>query len=236
MERSTWPRSPLLLHLWSLLIPTWMMVSGLFCKRVSNSLIRLLLADEPTPSTATKGVLTAERAAAVSRVAKVKALTQADIDSRKYSIFDVVLPMPGFAVTYPVGALGDKYREIMKSDKIDMDDMFRKQKEYSLVRLLALHTWSSRELMSTFADSQGGTYRKIMHLPKDVTHKLITYTSSTQDLAQSDEDVLLGKPAPEVSLFNPDEPLPEGHTLGLQLEITLGSSTCTSFPCSFLAS
>lgn len=66
-----------------------------------------------------------------------------------------------------------------------------------------------------------------MHLPSDVSHKLLLYTSAAQDLAQSDEDVLLGRPKPEVVEYtNPEEPIPAGHSLALQLEITLGSSTC----------
>ncbi|SCV68367.1 BQ2448_488 [Microbotryum intermedium] len=155
---------------------------------------------EPTP---THPGLTAEQAAATARIPKIKILTQEDIAAKAYTIFDVVLPMPGYAVMYPSGPLGETYRSIMLEDGIDPQDMFRRQREYSL----------------------GGTYRKLMHLPKDVSHKLMTYTSSTQDLAQSDEDLLLGKEAPVVTSYDPSQPLPEGHSLALQLEMTLGSST-----------
>ncbi|SCZ94772.1 BZ3501_MvSof-1269-A2-R1_Chr1-3g01470 [Microbotryum saponariae] len=156
--------------------------------------------DEPTP--ANTG-LTAEQAAATARVPKIKLLTQEDLDAKTYTIFDVVLPMPGYAVTYPSGSLGETYRSIMLEDGIDPKNMFRRQREYSL----------------------GGTYRKIMHLPQDVSHRLMTYSSSTQDLAQSDEDLLLGKEAPVVTAYDPSQPMPEGHSLALQLEMTLGSST-----------
>lgn len=63
-----------------------------------------------------------------SRVAQAKLLTAADIANETYTIFDVILPMPGFAVLYPGGVLGEKYREIMRSDGIDPDNLFRKQK------------------------------------------------------------------------------------------------------------
>lgn len=71
---------------------------------------------------------------ATSKVRKVRALTAADIASGKYSIYDVVLPMPGFAVVYPAGELGEVYKRVIREDGIDPDDMWRKQKEYSLVR------------------------------------------------------------------------------------------------------
>ena len=65
-----------------------------------------------------------------------------------------------------------------------------------------------------------------MHLPSDVSYKMLLYTSAAQDLAQSDEDVLLGRAKPDVTPFTGEEPVPAGHSLALQLEITLGSSTC----------
>lgn len=46
---------------------------------------------------------------------------------------DVILPMPGFSIVYPTGQLGDLYRNIMKSDKLDPENLYRKQKEFSLV-------------------------------------------------------------------------------------------------------
>lgn len=103
----------------------------------ATMLTRRHLADLATPSTALSGSgpLSSARAQQISRIAKARPLAQADLDAKTYTIFDVVLPLPGYAVTYPEGSLGERYREIMRSDKIDPDDLFRKQKEYSLVRL-----------------------------------------------------------------------------------------------------
>lgn len=64
----------------------------------------------------------------VSRAPKARALTEQDIASKKYSIFDVVLPLPGYSIIYPEGALGDRYKEIMKEDGLDWTNLFRKQK------------------------------------------------------------------------------------------------------------
>ncbi|GAA5911479.1 hypothetical protein JCM8208_006851, partial [Rhodotorula glutinis] len=141
---------------------------------------------------------------ATSKVRKVRALTADDIKPGAFTIYDVVLPMPGFAVSYPAGELGDVYKRVIREDGIDPDDMWRKQKEYSL----------------------GGAYRKIVHLPKDVTYRLLVSTSPNEDLAQSDEDALLGRAKPAAREYrDEDGPLGEGESLAMQVELTLGSST-----------
>lgn len=57
---------------------------------------------------------------------KVKALTEADLE--KYTIFDVIMPLPGHDVSYPGGELGEKYREFLRLDGLDPDNFVRKQK------------------------------------------------------------------------------------------------------------
>jgi tRNA pseudouridine13 synthase len=46
----------------------------------------------------------------------------------KYTIFDVVMPLPGTDVAYPGGALGEKYKEYLRLDGLDPDNFVRKQK------------------------------------------------------------------------------------------------------------
>lgn len=138
-----------------------------------------------------------------SKIRQARPLTASDLASGRYTIRDVVLPLPGFSIVYPAGPLGDLYRDIIRSDKIDPDDMFRKQKEYSL----------------------GGAYRHVMHMPSEVAHQLLVYDNLHHDMAISDEDVLLGKTLPPQRAFDPDVPLADGEMLALKLEMTLGSST-----------
>lgn len=57
---------------------------------------------------------------------KVKTLTTDD--AHKYSIFDVIMPLPGRDVEYPGGPLGERYREFLKRDDLDPDNFIRKQK------------------------------------------------------------------------------------------------------------
>ena len=49
-------------------------------------------------------------------------------DAHKYSIFDVIMPLPGRDVEYPGGPLGERYREFLKRDELDPDNFVRKQK------------------------------------------------------------------------------------------------------------
>ncbi len=56
----------------------------------------------------------------------VKTLTEEDVD--KYSIFDVVMPLPGNDVAFPEGELGKKYREYLLRDGLDPDNFQRRQK------------------------------------------------------------------------------------------------------------
>ncbi|KDQ29347.1 hypothetical protein PLEOSDRAFT_1064122 [Pleurotus ostreatus PC15] len=123
---------------------------------------------------------------------KIKILAEDDLD--KYSIFDVIMPLPGTDVAYPGGELGEKYRQYLRLDGLDPDNFVRKQKEYTLF----------------------GSYRKILHLPKELTWTTLRYTDPDVPLAQADEDKLLG--------FDPPVVTPDGKFLALQIELTLGTA------------
>jgi tRNA pseudouridine13 synthase len=57
---------------------------------------------------------------------EVKELTEEDLN--KYTIFDVVMPLPGFDVEYPGGRIGEMYAEIIKADGMDIHRMKRDQR------------------------------------------------------------------------------------------------------------
>lgn len=81
--------------------------------------------DEQPPANAN----TDQDASQVSRFqAMVKPLTQADIDSNKYSIFDVVLPLPGHDITYPSNECAQWYEDRLKRDNLSSELLKRKQK------------------------------------------------------------------------------------------------------------
>lgn len=61
-----------------------------------------------------------------------------------------------------------------------------------------------------------GSYRNILHLPKDVSWSLLRYTNPDLSLAQTDEDFLLGLERPEVE--------EGGRFLALQIRFQLGTA------------
>ena len=73
--------------------------------------------DQPTSEKTTRRTWTAPRA---------KTLTAEDLGN--YSVFDVVMPLPGRDVAYPGGPLGERYREFLRVDGLDPDNFTRKQK------------------------------------------------------------------------------------------------------------
>ncbi|KAJ7781116.1 pseudouridine synthase [Mycena metata] len=123
---------------------------------------------------------------------KIKTLTEEDLD--KYTIFDVLMPLPGTDVAYPGGPLGEKYKEYLRVDGLDPDNFVRKQKEYTL----------------------NGSYRAILHLPKELSWSVLRYTDPDVALAQADEDKLLGYDPPVIS--------DDGRFMALQIKLALGTA------------
>eukprot|EP00047_Mylnosiga_fluctuans_P005870 m.243244 g.243244 ORF g.243244 m.243244 type:complete len:621 (-) comp14197_c0_seq1:211-2073(-) len=103
---------------------------------------------------------------------RVKILTADDAPS--YTLQDIVLPLPGYAVVYPTNIAGDRYQELMAADGLDPRDMRRKQREFSL----------------------SGGYRRPFAKPKDMTWSVMQYDDFTIPLTRSDFEVLDGAPEP----------------------------------------
>lgn len=60
--------------------------------------------------------------------AMVKQLDTADIESGNYTIFDIVLPLPGHDITYPGGNLFDWYQERLAKDDLSSEKLKQKHK------------------------------------------------------------------------------------------------------------
>lgn len=45
-----------------------------------------------------------------------------------YTIYDVVLPLPGYDIVYPENKLKTLYKELMEKDSLNYEDMRRRQK------------------------------------------------------------------------------------------------------------
>ena len=95
----------------------------------------------------------------------VKALTAEDIATGTYTIHDIVLPTPGYDVTYPTREeLRQAYINTMSVDGLDPFNMRRVVREISMV----------------------GHYRRLIHRPEDVQWDILRY-NGRETLLDSDE-------------------------------------------------
>jgi tRNA pseudouridine13 synthase len=103
---------------------------------------------------------------------RARALTQEEAESGKYTIYDIVLPTPGFDIEYPDNEIGDFYRDFMASDRgggLHPGNMRRQQKDFSL----------------------SGSYRKFMAaIGKDCSYDIQTYDDDEQQLVETDLEKL----------------------------------------------
>ena len=63
----------------------------------------------------------------------------------------------------------------------------------------------------------GGSYRHILHLPKELSWSVLRYTDPDVPLAQADEDKLLG--------FDPPAVVEDGKFMALQINLSLGTAS-----------
>ena len=103
---------------------------------------------------------------------RARALTVEEASSGVYSIFDVVLPLPGFDVLYPPNEVTHFYKAFMTSEQgggLDPNDMRRKQKDYSL----------------------SGGYRKIMaRIAPEFEVQIRAYGADDEQFVETDLDRL----------------------------------------------
>ena len=58
----------------------------------------------------------------------VKHLTKEDVESGKYTIFDIVMPLPGHDITYPKNSMEQLYVELLEKDGLSSELLKTKQK------------------------------------------------------------------------------------------------------------
>jgi tRNA pseudouridine13 synthase len=111
--------------------------------------------------------------------AQVQPLTAKDIASGKYTIFDIVLPQPGYDVMYPENDIGRYYKTFMGSDKgghLDPYDMRRPQREFSM---------------------SGGYRHFIGRFQSKPEYIVRTYSDDNEQMYPTDLDIALQKKAAE---------------------------------------
>ncbi|KAF2120150.1 hypothetical protein BDV96DRAFT_674381 [Lophiotrema nucula] len=117
---------------------------------------------------------------------RARHLTKEEAESGKYSIFDVVLPQPGFDVEYPKNEIGEFYEEFMGSEKgggLNPHKMRRSWKEISL----------------------SGAYRKLLARPlKALDFEVYEYVKDDQQFVETDLQKVLKQRGPSKSADDND--------------------------------
>ncbi|XP_057763692.1 multisubstrate pseudouridine synthase 7 [Salvia miltiorrhiza] len=103
--------------------------------------------------------------------ASVKVISEEDIAAEKYSIEDIVLPLPGSRVSYPSNEIGKIYHDLAKKDGISLTESAHNSKEFSLTNMT-------------------GAYRRVFQKPKDFEWELLKYTDPNLPLAETDLDII----------------------------------------------
>ncbi|KAJ0425868.1 pseudouridine synthase [Aspergillus carlsbadensis] len=134
---------------------------------------------------------------------RARALTADEATSGKYTIFDIVLTLPGFDVIYPANKMTDFYKTFMGSARgggLDPYNMRRKWKDASL----------------------SGSYRKILsRMGADYSVDVKLYSRDDEQFVQTDLEALSAKPK------NTSEVKEEGDAadkIAVVLKFQLGSS------------
>ncbi|CAJ2506424.1 Uu.00g005540.m01.CDS01 [Anthostomella pinea] len=108
-------------------------------------------------------------------------LTEDDVNSGKYSIFDIVLPTPGWDVVYPPNEVGAFYAEFMRKGEnggLDPHDMRRRQRDFSLP----------------------GNYRKLMgKLLRSPSASVQAYSNDLDQLVPTDLDLVRSRKVKEAA-------------------------------------
>ncbi|XP_046633318.1 pseudouridylate synthase 7 homolog isoform X2 [Daphnia pulicaria] len=111
----------------------------------------------------------------------------------KYTIYDVVLPLPGSNITYPANEVADWYKDHLLADGLLEKDFNSGLKTYGI---------------------KNGSYRPVVLRPSNLEWKFVHYDNPGQKLIPSDLDRLHQIELPSVSSQ-------EGVYLGLVLEFSL---------------
>ncbi|KAH8596856.1 pseudouridine synthase [Bisporella sp. PMI_857] len=103
---------------------------------------------------------------------RARPLTAEEAASGKYSVFDIVLPTPGYDIEYPSNDIGDFYKEFMGSVQgggLDPGNMRRPQKDFSL----------------------SGSYRKLIgQIGDDLSFEVKKYYDENEQLVETDLEKL----------------------------------------------
>ena len=141
---------------------------------------------------------------------RARPLTADEAASGKYSIFDIVLPQPGYDVVYPPNGMTDWYKTFMANEQgggLDPFDMRRKQKDYSL---------------------SGGYRKALARIAPEYAFQVRTYEDENEQFVETDLDRLKKagdmRKDQETGLAGQEREPKMGEKIAVVLKMQLGSS------------
>jgi len=148
-----------------------------------------------------------DRATAPSDVfERARPLSAAEASSNAYTIFDIVLPQPGYDILYPANASGTYYETFMATPaggQLDPHNMRRKHREFSL----------------------SGSYRKVVaRIGQAFAVETDRYSADNEQLAKTDLDNLYADAGNEAATATPAQQKREGDKVAAVLKFQLGAS------------
>tara|TARA_R110002050_G_scaffold25349_3_gene67650 strand:- start:428 stop:1351 length:924 start_codon:yes stop_codon:yes gene_type:complete len=150
----------------------------------------------------------------------VRCVSKSEIAEGKYTLKDVVLPLPGRMVKYPENGMKEKFQELMAEDGLDIDDMTRGVKDFSLpggYRKLVTHPGD----LSWECLRYNETVRTALSIPLHDDHEIIPVPIQTEPLVQTDLDTLRGRTVPDRAA----EARQSGKEMAVSLSFTLPSAS-----------
>ena len=98
----------------------------------------------------------------------VHELTEEDVKAHKYTLYDIVLPLPGSLNKYPTNEVGSYYDKIISELGLSRGALCHLPQQFNIT----------------------GDYREVVQRASDVTCEVRTYDEEFQQMAETDRDVL----------------------------------------------
>eukprot|EP01134_Creolimax_fragrantissima_P000881 CFRG0881T1 len=104
-------------------------------------------------------------------------VTEQDVTAGTFSMKDVVLPLPGYAVHYPKNEIGEYFKMLLDDSGMSQTDALNPAKKNSHMAL-------------------AGGYRNVLVFPENMSAEIVYYEDADETITYTDYERLDGVPAP----------------------------------------